>query len=650
MRFPALHALAVALTVSWLAAPVFAGEIRPYADPTPSVGSGVPASAVIPGTVDAAPTKPVKGQLPPMNAPLLSGPAIECFNFNSNATYNSGSIFIPPDPICAAGEDHVMNIGNVIIEWRPKVGIADTPEHIDDLKGFFATGLSAPAPNPGPGTSLGTVGYDPKVIYDQYADRFIVIMLERWATPTNASNQSRILVAVSKTSDPNGGFWYHAIDSKLNISGSDTWADYPGLGIDDKAIYITNNMFTFPGSYAGVRLWIINKTPTYNGPDNSIAYTVHDPYAVGVATTTQPSHMWGTLGNGSTGQPLGTFLVSYSGLTDGTNEYVQVVEVTDPLGAPIFTQQYVFAGDVENAAVAQPDAPQLGSVYAIETNDRRALSAVWRNNQLYTCATVVPAAGADANQATAHWWHMNTTNPAISLTEQGHVGGEDLGAGTHTFFPAINVDCDLNVAMGFSACNANMYCGAYYTTRLATDAAGTMSATGTLQAGTDYYKRFFSGTRNRWGDYSGLSLCPTGESDFWVYNEYAGPRGTPTSGTYGSEDGRWYTKLGKFRVKAPTAAGDTPLAARLAQNVPNPFNPTTSISFTLAAREHVTLAIYDAGGALVNTLVDEVRPAGANDVQWDGRDARGNTMSSGVYFYRLTSNGKTESKKMTLLK
>lgn len=135
-----------------------------------------------------------------------------------------------------------------------------------------------------------------------------------------------------------------------------------------------------------------------------------------------------------------------------------------------------------------------------------------------------------------------------------------------------------------------------------------------------------------------------------MFNEYAGPRGNASNGSQGAEDGRWYTKLGVFRVKAATAASGAPVATRLAQNVPNPFNPSTSIQYTLEAREHVSIAVYDASGALVRMLVDGVRPAGANEVSWDGRDAGGKPMSSGVYFCRLTSGGKSESRKMTLLK
>lgn len=656
MRVRFSFVIACAVTMSGLAggagATVRLGEV-----PEPSVGSAIATSDVTPaGPVAPALRSPVVLP-PPFGAPPLSAPAVECFSFITNGAYNN-TFFIPPDPHCGAGMDHVITIGNCMIEWRPKVGIDDTPEFIDDLKGFFSA-LPAPAPNPGPGTTLGTSTYDPKVIYDQYADRFVVITLERWDTASgNPSNHSRILVAVSKTSNPNDGFWYHAIDSKINISGLDRWADYPGLGLDDKAIYITNNMFAFLGAgggFGGVRLWIIPKTGAYTGPDNALSFAVYDPYglagAPGLATTTQPAHLWGTPTNGFDGNPLGTFLVSYSGLSDGTNEYVDIVQVTDPLGTPNFQLQQLFVGNIDNTAAIQPDAPQLGSVFAIETNDRRALNAVWRANNLYMSTTVVPPAGADAGQATAQWIRINTINTAaLAVADFGRVGAEDLGVGTHTFFPSVMVDCDLNMAVGFSASNAGIYPGAYYTTRLVTDPAGTVSATGTLQAGTDFYKRYFGGPRNRWGDYSGLALCPRGEADFYVFNEYAGPRGNAGNGTQGPEDGQWYTKLGVFRVKTPTAAGDAPSATRLAQNVPNPFNPSTSIAFTLSTREHVTVAVYDANGRLVRTLVDEVRHAGVHDVPWDGRDARGQSVSSGVYFYRMTAGGISESRKMTLLK
>ena len=88
----------------------------------------------------------------------------------------------------------------------------------------------------------------------------------------------------------------------------------------------------------------------------------------------------------------------------------------------------------------------------------------------------------------------------------------------------------------------------------------------------------------------------------------------------------------------------------LEQNRPNPFNPTTIIRFVLPVSEHVTLAIYDANGRLVRTLVNEVQGYGAHEAAWDGRDSAGVAIGSGVYFYRLRAGKRTESRKMVLLK
>ncbi len=636
---------------------VDAAALRAIEPPVPSVGSGVELERLDRPPVTPPALPPVLAAPKPVfGAPPLLAPGIDCFNYDTNLA-TAGTVLVPPDPHCAVGQNHIVVIGNVTIEWRPKEGTTALPQYQASLKSFFS-GL--PGPPAGPGTTLGTNGFDPKVIYDQYANRYIVVALERTDAPN--PTESRILIAVSKFENPNDGWWLFAVNSKMNIGGLDRWADYPGIAVDDKALYITNNMFAFAAGgsvYGGTRLWIVKKNPTFNGPNNNIAVNVYNPFIdpLAVANTAQPAHMYGPPGTGSGGRSLGTFLTTYSGLVDGAGEdFIQIVEVTDPLsgaGGPFFTLQQIDWGNLDNGAV-MPDAPQLGlPAYPIETNDRRALNAVWRSGNLYTCATIVPAAGVDAGQATAHWWRINTTTPVpgLVLAEQGDVGGELIGAQTYTFFPAVMVDSDLNLAIAFAASNSAIYCGAYYTTRFASDPAGTTSAPGTLQSGVAPYKRFHSGNRNRWGDYTGLALCPVTESTFYLFNEYAGPTGTPGTGSNGSENGRWFTKLGWFRIKLPTPVGDTgPLATRLAQNIPNPFNPSTTIHFTLAQRAHATLEVFDAGGRWVCTLLDETRSAGAQAAQWDGRDARGDAVASGVYFYRLTAGGVSHARKMILLK
>ncbi|MDH3197364.1 MAG: right-handed parallel beta-helix repeat-containing protein [Candidatus Krumholzibacteria bacterium] len=100
-----------------------------------------------------------------------------------------------------------------------------------------------------------------------------------------------------------------------------------------------------------------------------------------------------------------------------------------------------------------------------------------------------------------------------------------------------------------------------------------------------------------------------------------------------------------------TGAGAVPAAFALDQNVPNPFNPTTRIRYSLAAGgDRVTLRVFDVNGRLVRTLVDGVATAGPNDVIWDGRDDAGSPAASGVYFYRLEAPGFAQTRKMALIR
>jgi subtilisin family serine protease len=89
---------------------------------------------------------------------------------------------------------------------------------------------------------------------------------------------------------------------------------------------------------------------------------------------------------------------------------------------------------------------------------------------------------------------------------------------------------------------------------------------------------------------------------------------------------------------------------RLAQNHPNPFNPSTRIAFSVADPGHVELGVYDLSGRLVRTLVSGQRGVGDYHVTWDGRNAEGGRAPSGLYFYRLQTGGQTISRKMTLVK
>lgn len=86
------------------------------------------------------------------------------------------------------------------------------------------------------------------------------------------------------------------------------------------------------------------------------------------------------------------------------------------------------------------------------------------------------------------------------------------------------------------------------------------------------------------------------------------------------------------------------------QNFPNPFNPSTTISFDLPESREVRLAVYALDGSLVRTLVGGELPAGTHDIVWDGRDDRRQGVATGTYFYRLVAGPNVEVRKMLLMK
>ena len=102
----------------------------------------------------------------------------------------------------------------------------------------------------------------------------------------------------------------------------------------------------------------------------------------------------------------------------------------------------------------------------------------------------------------------------------------------------------------------------------------------------------------------------------------------------------------------PNNAGDLPAGAKIAlsQNHPNPFNPRTKISFQLAEPGVAKVEVFNAQGRLVKSLHSGQLDAGPHDVIWQGDTDDGDQAVTGLYFYKLSANGASETKKMLLLK
>jgi hypothetical protein len=173
------------------------------------------------------------------------------------------------------------------------------------------------------------------------------------------------------------------------------------------------------------------------------------------------------------------------------------------------------------------------------------------------------------------------------------------------------------------------------------------------------------------------------ESDFRYYRIYRGDEGggaanqapsqiivlTETQDTtYFDDEWRWYYNY-YYKIAAVDIHGNespcdsigrgevtggevqpTLRATFLAQNIPNPFNPTTAIVFGLHEAGYVSLRVFDAAGRFVHELVNEHRPIGVYKEFWNGRNGEGHAVASGVYFYRLDTGAFSQTKKMVLIR
>ncbi|MBD3179327.1 MAG: PKD domain-containing protein, partial [Candidatus Latescibacteria bacterium] len=144
--------------------------------------------------------------------------------------------------------------------------------------------------------------------------------------------------------------------------------------------------------------------------------------------------------------------------------------------------------------------------------------------------------------------------------------------------------------------------------------------------------------------YSGYTWGASGEWCFEVTNV------TKSGWTYDSaandvtkacESGNVF----KISKEEMFAGEEPPKVNRLFQNYPNPFNPVTRIGFALSENSHVNLSIYNVKGELVTTLVDRNLESGIHNFEWNARG-----VSSGVYFYRIRTEGFVQTRKMVLMR
>lgn len=114
--------------------------------------------------------------------------------------------------------------------------------------------------------------------------------------------------------------------------------------------------------------------------------------------------------------------------------------------------------------------------------------------------------------------------------------------------------------------------------------------------------------------------------------------------------GRACYSVSYIPLDADDANAGVPYAFNLDQNRPNPFNPSTTVNYSLARKSQVNISIFNILGQKVVTLVNGEQEAGRHEAVWEGRDSNGHTVASGIYFYKMIAGDFVQTRKMALMR
>lgn len=455
----------------------------------------------------------------------IPGPA------NSFTAITNEAGFAPPDPVGDIGPDHYVTMSNLHFVVHDREGNSLEGPHPNNMlwSGF---GGECETQNAG----------DPIVLYDQFADRWL---LTQFTSDADSEGEYYNCVAVSTSPDPAGS--YHL----YQIANGGLFPDYPKYGVGEDAYFISTRDFN--GSYEGVGAYALNRQDFINGTygDNSVIGFFVDRNDVGrenvgdgllpmdidgfdMPPAGSPHYYIGSMDDGWTygadqdALTVWEFVVDFDTSANSSFTLVATIEMS-----PYDTIFPCVNGAGSRTCIPQPDTSNRLDHQGYR--QRPLHRAAYRNFGTHESIVTLQSVEADPGIAGMRWWEIRdfATTPAIHQEGTFAPGNED---GIHRWFGSIAQDSAGNMALGYSASNETTYPSIWYSGRLASDPPGTMpQGEGSIVNGTGSQ----TGGGNRWGDYSSMNVDPTDDCTFWYVNEWV-----PTTSPRG-----WVLQVGSFRFE-----------------------------------------------------------------------------------------------------
>jgi hypothetical protein len=397
---------------------------------------------------------------------------------------------VPPDTQMAVGPHHLITVVNVAVE------IFDKSAHLLSGPTFFRQ-LFAGVPGCSPRY------FDPNVLYDEAADRFVVGIDVRG---------EGYCVAASATADPTGAWNRYFIP----IVTSPDFFDFPQAGVGRDAIYVGGTNFLADGTTNGP-VFAIRKAELYAGTPITVVTGL-----VGSENVPQPANLHGY--QQGTWPRFGPHYFITDDVFDGKTYAIWAWN--NPFGGGQLTRLGVIDLNAATGVVAglPPEIPQNGGVNLFP-NDWRSMDLEYRNGLYWTTNTIACNPGTGVVECT-RWAVFEPYT--LHVLDAGVIGSN----GVHRGYGDLAVDACGNMALGYTSGSASTYPGIAVTGRRFFDPRGKLRPEQQVLAGQQPYTGF-DGVPTRWGDYSELTIDPNGR-DFYFFNEYAKALDFPPAsfGTY----------------------------------------------------------------------------------------------------------------------
>lgn len=484
----------------------------------------------------------------------------------------------PPDNTLAySPAGYIVSVTNCTIEYYSASG---TKLYSKSLSAFFNNMYSA-------------FLYDPVVIYDAGANRFIMVILHGTDPST-----SKVLLCVSVSNNPQDGWYVYELPGDP-ISGN-RWFDYPKLAVSGSDIFVSGNLFDSNDNFDETLLYQISKTPALTGQNITYAYwngLTYSPF------TLLPVSYGG---NGNYGP--GIYIVAVSRSANA----IRLYDVTDDLSGNPTIQAY--SVPVSNYTISiGANAEQANTSVLLDVGDTRALSGFYLNGTIHLVHN--NGVGGGYNGILYHRIDVANLNDWASVFQES--GYDCVYPSVAWFGTSTN---DKTVLINYLRSSATIYPEHRV---VVCDNSGQWSSSLLVKDGATYVDQGAGGGSNvaRWGDYTGISRDHT-NNFVWV------------SGCYGSNspgNHAFNTWIAQIQPQGTASIEEIKNQVVQVKVYPNPAIEFVSIEFKVEEAKRVSISLIDEKGSIIHQFIKgDHLFAGSHEVKFNIKE-----LSSGVYFLKV---------------